>query len=73
MVTTEPSTRNLRERNRIDQRKVSATVAVMERLEVYGVLVVTDPNDAGSIPTRRRCAAQIVEAVLAIMKGHSHE
>jgi len=69
-IVAQPTVQALRARNRADQRRVHAIVNVMERLEVWSLIHEADRT---SDEVRREHAANIVDAVLALMRGGEHQ
>jgi hypothetical protein len=71
-----PDTKTIREKNRRDRKRQHAIDNVMERLDVFGVCLVSqglleiDIEDHGSrySSIRKQQAAAIVDAVVALMK-----
>jgi hypothetical protein len=62
-----PDLDQIRARNRFDRRRASTIAHVMERLDVFAAVAVTQPAHRYDA-LRREHASAIVNAVLALMK-----
>jgi hypothetical protein len=73
LVVPEPSVRNLRERNRQDQKRLAAIDAAVEHLEVYDRIRRPALDADKRRLTLTMLATLIVDGTLATMRGGIHE